>query len=532
MKTTKKGKTLLVITCFLHIVNAGILVLDTYCIAKVMECVEKGFGDKLLFMLFLAFVTAVLVRLSSICASATKLMFLTEEELTLKKDIVKNIFWRSLISFRKNNDAYYVNLLTTDAGTYTSQKLAFYPYLCFSAASIIFSVIMLGNMSIFLTAVVLVLSVVPFLGNKFFAKLIQKYRKQYSEASQAHMQVLKETIENCETIRLDNTREYFLTRFQKFSAKRRQTEAAVVFMNDMSMEVLFASACLLRLCALGIGAYLALQGKMSVAMLYAVLDYAISISNHFSNMTEYVVAIRSTKPIEDKLLAECTCPEEQGILIQKKNETAVPLIEYENVTFGFGDRVLYQNFSKQFQAGKCYAIVGESGSGKTTLTKLLLKYYEEYTGTIRFCGLDIKDCSAQEIYEKIGVINQNPGLFNAPLYENITMFSENPERNSEEYTKLLKKLNLTELAKRVGENPLGDFGDNISGGERQRISLARAFRKRAEIMIFDEPTTGLDPENVQFINELIFSSTDITRIVITHDWSKEYLDRFDEVIRF
>ncbi len=89
---------------------------------------------------------------------------------------------------------------------------------------------------------------------------------------------------------------------------------------------------------------------------------------------------------------------------------------------------------------------------------------------------------------------------------------------------------LTALAQRVGNTPLGDFGDNISGGERQRINIARAMRRHPRIMVFDEPTTGLDPENVNLINEFIFDHTDMLRIVIGHNRDSEYLKRFDDVI--
>lgn len=136
-----------------------------------------------------------------------------------------------------------------------------------------------------------------------------------------------------------------------------------------------------------------------------------------------------------------------------------------------------------------------------------------------------------EILAQVSVVNQSAFLFNASLYENITMFGHTPAPDSDAYQALLEELNLTDLAKRVGEKPLGDFGDHISGGERQRICIARAMQKRAGVMIFDEPTTGLDPENVRLIQEFIFRQKHITRIVITHDWSKEYLDRFDEVIQ-
>lgn len=121
-------------------------------------------------------------------------------------------------------------------------------------------------------------------------------------------------------------------------------------------------------------------------------------------------------------------------------------------------------------------------------------------------------------------------LFNASLYDNITMFSGYPERDSAEYHQLLADLNLEELANQVGDQPLGDLGENLSGGERQRINIARALRMKKPIMVFDEPTTGLDPENTKLINELIFTHTEAMRIVITHDRREDYLARFDYVI--
>lgn len=128
-------------------------------------------------------------------------------------------------------------------------------------------------------------------------------------------------------------------------------------------------------------------------------------------------------------------------------------------------------------------------------------------------------------------MSQSPFLFNASLYDNITMFTNDPPRDSAEYEKLLADLNLTALAERVGDAPLGDFGDNISGGERQRINIARTLRSHPSILIFDEPTTGLDPENIALIDQFIFNLADVTRIVITHNWSEDYLARFDSVLR-
>lgn len=271
-----------------------------------------------------------------------------------------------------------------------------------------------------------------------------------------------------------------------------------------------------------------IRGVLSVAMLFAAVSYSSNLANAFTNVTEFIVTIRSTKKITEKLQAECRTYRK----INKANLTlATQELCYDNVSFSFGDRQLYKNFSYHFRENGCYAVIGESGSGKSTLFKLLLKYYDDYTGTIMLPGRDIKDLSEDEIFEIVGVVEQVPFLFNASLYENIMLFGNDIAEDSEEYRKLLRDVNLTALAQRVGNAPLGDFGDNISGGERQRISIARTLRRHPRIMVFDEPTTGLDPENVQLINEFIFGHRNMLRIVISHNWDEDYFELFDDVIR-
>ena len=279
---------------------------------------------------------------------------------------------------------------------------------------------------------------------------------------------------------------------------------------------------------MGIGGYLAVQGQLSASMLFAACSYFTGLSNGFTNMIEYVINIRSTKNLAEKLTAERTVPASQGSAAVHDD---APLVAYDNVSFSFGERQLYRDLSCEFRPGGCYAVVGESGSGKSTLTKLLLKYYDGYTGAITLGGQDIRTLPEDELYRTIGTVSQTPFLFNASLYDNITFFSRTPAQDSEAYRQLLSDLNLTALAQRVGDASLGDFGDNISGGERQRICIARTIRNHPPILIFDEPTTGLDPENVALIEEFIFRHRSATRIVISHNWDPAYLDRFDGVVR-
>ncbi|MCD8023798.1 MAG: ATP-binding cassette domain-containing protein, partial [Lachnospiraceae bacterium] len=344
-------------------------------------------------------------------------------------------------------------------------------------------------------------------------------RRAYSDVAEEQGGILKENLEGYEAIRSDGSWRAFYDRFHLVASEKYIGLTRLNFAQTVGRYSSWDILSVIHCVEITMAVWQVMQGRLSEGMLVAVVSYVSSVSNGAGNLIEYVMAIRSTKELRSKLKAESSAPCEE-ITADFKDMPAV--VEYEKVSFSFGARQLYQDMSFRFQPGGCYVIVGESGSGKSTLTKLLLKYYEDYTGTIYLAGKDIRGLTEGDIYQLVSVVNQSPYLFNVSLYENITMFGSKPGKNSKEYQELLNSLNLTELAKRVGDEPLGDFGDKISGGERQRINIARSMRHHPAIMIFDEPTTGLDPENARLINEFIFSQTDMTRIIIRHDWTEDY----------
>lgn len=153
------------------------------------------------------------------------------------------------------------------------------------------------------------------------------------------------------------------------------------------------------------------------------------------------------------------------------------------------------------EQGKTTALVGKSGSGKSTLAKLLVHYYDLDSGNITIGGQDITDMSLEALNDQVAFVSQEQFLFNTTLYENILIGK--PDATREEVLEAAKRAQCNEFLERFPDGiqtQAGDGGKQLSGGERQRISLARAILKNAPVIVLDEATAFMDPENEEKMN--------------------------------
>lgn len=540
METTKRDKKKLVLACFFNILATLSMTACAYLFSVIVDFAsgQSGAENKSIKNIVLALLAmmGLLILDYIFCAYHFKIKraYVSGKLNHVRNGITKNMLLRPFSVFRENTESYYLSLLMNDVGIYGTM-LESIPNIICTAASIVVNFAMLFYIHPILAIIAAALALLPLYGGQIFSKRLQKIQEEYSEKNQAFTEVTKETVEGYETIRMDNRIQPFLQRFAGIMKNRQKVYDNYTITSGKSNRILIESTWVLQISCIGISALLIWNGKIGAGMLLPAVTYFGGVSNDFSNLIEYVVSYRAAKPIKEKISKEyyCPCEETEIKSITEYSGSAVQQadLKYQNISFAFGEKQLYNHFNYEFEPGGCYAIVGESGSGKSTLMKLLLKQHEDYTGKITLAGKDIRDMSEREIYSFVGVISQSAHLFNASLYENITLYSGKPEKDSAEYKELLQKVNLTKLAETVGDAPLGDFGDKISGGERQRICIARMMRHHLPVLIFDEPTTGLDPENVKLINDFIFAQEGITRVVISHDWSEEYWKRFDGIVK-
>lgn len=240
--------------------------------------------------------------------------------------------------------------------------------------------------------------------------------------------------------------------------------------------------------------YLALGGGLGVADAIAVLVLAI----RFVEPLTFVGAYGSGIEIAQRSLDQIS----EILDVKPLPEPTEPVppadasIELSEVGFGYGDTPVLARFSLHCEPGTVTALVGPSGSGKTTVTRLIARFWDVGTGSVRVGGVDVRDIGSTELMRNLAMVFQDVYLFDATIEENVRL--GRPEATDAEVRAAAAAARLTEVIERLPlgwATPVGEAGSRLSGGERQRVSIARALLKDAPIVLLDEATAALDGES-------------------------------------
>jgi len=193
-------------------------------------------------------------------------------------------------------------------------------------------------------------------------------------------------------------------------------------------------------------------------------------------------------------------------------------IEFKNICFQYGKRKLFQNFNLKIPKGKKVALVGHSGCGKTTLIKLLYRFYDPQLGAVLIDGKNIKDFTKESLRSEMAIVPQEPILFDDTIYNNIK-FSK-PDATKEEVMRAIKFAQLDKIIENLPKKEktiVGERGVKLSGGEKQRVSIARAILANKKILILDEATSSLDSETeAEIQKDLEKLMKNRTSIIVAH----------------
>ena len=415
---------------------------------------------------------------------------------------------KNIASFQKEAAASYLSALTNDASTVEQQFVA--------------SILPIANKLVSFFGALALVSVI-------IGKRLAAVQKEVSDRNTTFTSTMSDCLNGFNVIKSFKAEDEISRIFTQENSKLEETKCRLRKLSGLAGSLGLLSGALAQLGVFLFGSYLALKGGSitagSVLMFVNLMNFLIP---PVAELPKLLAGKKAADGLINKLsdsLTESsnTCGAEA---VTKENNT----ISFKDVSFSYegSDKEVLHDINCEFLPGKSYAIVGGSGSGKSTFLNLLMASNKGYKGDITIGEKELKNISTDSLYELMTVIQQNVFVFNSSIKDNVTMFHDFPDNKIEE---ALTKAHLKELISERGTDYLcGENGKSLSGGEKQRISIARSLLKESSILIADEATSALDAQTShEVINEILSLDT-MTRIVVTHSLEEALLRRYDEII--
>lgn len=385
---------------------------------------------------------------------------------------------------------------------------------------LIIAIIILSHyFSLYYIIILLGILLVLVIYTAIYSKKALKYRENANEIDKEFDAKVIDYVQNYEFVKINNLVRY-VTRFLKQGLKDRENTQVLALSKHsyvyIGQGIIISLSFVLLIYLLGNDV---LNHKISIGDFVMFHGYLIQFIAPISMLGYFARDIRKALiDIREGIKILLLKPEIKNLSNSYNlNGTDKISIEFRDVHFKYENKVILNNVSFKVNSGEKVIIIGETGVGKSTMIKLLLRLYDVDRGEILINGINIKNVKLESIYKILGVVSQDISLFNDTIYNNIK-FTNVYASNSQIET-VIEKAELSNLYGQLsGKNQLvGEKGVKLSGGEKQRISIARLFLKNPIACLLDEPTFSLDNNTKEkIIKNLTEFLKNKTAIIVTH----------------
>jgi ATP-binding cassette, subfamily B, bacterial MsbA len=367
-------------------------------------------------------------------------------------------------------------------------------------------------------------------------RISRSLKKQSSQAQEEQgllLSILEETLGGLRVVKAFNAEKLMRNRFVKSNNLLNHLRIKMAFRRDLASPMSEFMGVIVLSCILWIGGKMVLGNTIDlpaeafityILFFTQIIQPAKALSQAFYNIQRGSGAIQRCEEVINMPLTvnEVANPKHLANFENK--------IEFKNVTFKYDDVTILDNVNLTVEKGKTIALVGSSGAGKSTLADLVPRFHDVSSGELLIDGINIKEYSLLSLRDQMGIVTQEPILFNDTIAANIAL--GNPVANIDEIEQAARVANAHDFIMQKEENyqtNIGDRGGKLSGGERQRVTIARAVLKNPPILILDEATSSLDTESERLVQDAINKMMqNRTSIVIAHRLST--IRHADEII--
>ncbi|MNQ07972.1 putative multidrug export ATP-binding/permease protein [compost metagenome] len=413
-----------------------------------------------------------------------------------------------------------ISRISADVNEVQNSFLAILELIVKEPLTIIFTIIAMLVISAKLTLFVFIF--IPVSG--YIISLIGKQLKKQSTKAQEEqgkfLSTIEETIGGLKVVKGYNSENYFNKVFQS------STERFFTLSNSIGNRQNLASPAseFMGITVIAIllwygGQMVLIDKTLEGAAFIAYMGLAYNILTPAKAISKASYGVKRGNAAAERVLEIL---EQENTIVSKEN--AIEKISFDNeiniqnVNFKYEETTVLKDFSLQIKKGQTVALVGQSGSGKSTIANLLTRFYDVNEGTISIDGINIKDMTLHSLRDLMGLVTQEITLFNDTIKANVSLGKL--DATDDEIIEALKIANAYEFVKDLPKGiytNIGDSGSKISGGQKQRLSIARAVLKNPPIMILDEATSALDTESEKFVQVALENMMqNRTSIVIAH----------------
>lgn len=486
---------------------------------------------------------AVIYNLLALSYRCMKTWILTDARYSLKRDIFAALMNRSVADFDAGSSAEYMNELSNNLNQFENVYWSNHLHLFECLISFIAAAAICISLQPLLLVLMLFLALLSMGVTRLTTSPLEKSMDGFAKSAESYTGEIRDDFAGFRLIRSYGILPLIL---RKHDNKNRAMETANRQNINCRMVCAYAGnfvGLLSTVLVMAMASYFSLKGMFSAGMVIAFGHLIGQIISPIESMPSIVANFRASRPLEKRfrhLLGENITTRNLLTQTLSTKDADIPKangfreeIILDKLSFRYEtlSREVLRNLSFRFRTGKHYAVIGKSGCGKSTLLSLLLGHYPNYSGSIRYDGVELRELTREYLGNTVAYVSQDTFLFQDTIQNNITLYHE--EYTPQEIEAVLEQAGLKGLVDSLPEGlsaMVEENGKNFSGGEKQRFSLARALLRKSRVLLLDEFTANLDKETAEKIEEQVMGLKDCLIITVTHRLTPDMHSRYDGIL--
>ena len=424
----------------------------------------------------------------------------------LRKEMSEKINKMPMKYFDKRTHGEVLSRITNDVDVMGQSLNQSITTLITSVTTIIGILIMMLTISPLMTIITLLILPISALMMSFTIRKSQKYFAQQQEYLGHVNGQVEETFGGQNVVKVFNREEESVKTFEETNEILYKSAWKSQFISGMMMPIMNFVSNLGYVGVVVLGGVLAINGAVTVGEIQAFIQYIRMFTMPIGQMAQVMNMLQSLAASAERIFEFLEGEEENQIAENHAPVSASDLsgnVSFENVSFGYDeDKIIINDFSASVKDGQKIAIVGPTGAGKTTMVKLLMRFYDVNSGSIKIDGHNIKDFDRSELRKAFGMVLQDTWLFKGSIMENIRY--GNLDATDEQVFEAAKAANADHFIKTLPSGydmELNEEADNVSQGQKQLITIARAILANQKILILDEATSSVDTRTEEKIQK-------------------------------